>query len=283
MSKASAVRRLPLHAVGIGLLVFGAGLQSAAAQTEDAPPARFEGAVGLILHLAPEYSGGAHYKLSGLPAVFLRYGRWTVSNSGAFATRRQDDVLQGLGADLQRSDTWRTSLGLRIDRGRSSSASAALNGLDDVRSTIRLRLGSTWTPGGDHPLHPWRFSAAATTDLLGRGGGSTLEFGISRDHRWSERIVWTNGVSLSAADARYMQSRYGITAAEAARTTYPEYTPGSGLLDAGVSTGWRMEINREWAALWGVSAGRLLGPAASSPLTARASHWEARGGLAWRF
>ncbi len=247
------------------------------------PAARWEGAIGPVLSYSPEYTGGGRRKLGGDLGFFLRYGRWTVSNTGAFVTRRADDISPGLGSDVHLSDTVRSNLSLRVDRGRSSSSSEALRGIDSVRPTVRARLGTTWTPGPDHPLGGWRTGLALTTDLLGRGGGQTLDWGVSREHRWGDGLRWSYGANLAAASSAYMDRYFGVSAAEASRTTYAEFHPGAGLRDFSVSTGWRMEVNPLWVAFWGGSVGRLLGPAARSPLTAQPRHWSLDGGVARRF
>jgi outer membrane scaffolding protein for murein synthesis (MipA/OmpV family) len=45
----------------------------------------------------------------------------------------------------------------------------------------------------------------------------------------------------------------------------------------------RHELSARWLLLGGVSASRLLGSAALSPLTRRSLGWGTSGALAWRF
>jgi len=272
------------RAAGVALLTAGAA--GVASADELAPPqqeAHWEGAIGPVLRDTPEYEGGSRHKLSVLPGFFLRYGRFTVSNTGAFVTRRRDDVFQGLGADLKLADTVRTNLALRVENGRHSDASSALTGLNDRPTTVRARLSLTWTPPREHPLEGWRTTLALGSDLLGRGGGNVLDLGTGHDFRWSPRLVFTPGVGVSAADATAMRRFFGVEPDEAARTGYAVYTPGAGLRGVNASAGWRMEIDPQWVAFWSLSAGRLLGPAKASPLTFQPNHWEAVGGIARRF
>src|SRR5438445_9074922 len=69
-----------------------------------APATRWEGAIGPQFSLSPEYQGASRRHLSVTPGFYLRYGRYSISNSGGFVTRRADDVFRGLGLDLVRSD-----------------------------------------------------------------------------------------------------------------------------------------------------------------------------------
>jgi outer membrane scaffolding protein for murein synthesis (MipA/OmpV family) len=80
-----------------------------------------------------------------------------------------------------------------------------------------------------------------------------------------------------------MRSWYGISEAAAARTVKPAYEPGAGLREAALSAGFRTEIEDKWIVLGGASLGRLLGPAAKSPLTLSKTQWGVSIGVARRF
>lgn len=290
----------PAIAAALVLLAGQAGAQSAAAPDaaasapagaveppRDAPAApgqpRFEGAIGLILHYDPEFSGSSKHHLSATPSIFLRYGRWTFSNSGLFVTRRKDDIFQGLGSDLHRGDTVRSHFSLRLERGHASARSSELPDTPETRSTVRGRLNITWMPQGLDRADGWKFNLGFSTDLLGRGGGQTLDLGLGREHDLGDGLRWSYGAGVSAASARYMRARFEVTPEEAARTGYAAYRPGAGLRDATVGTSWRYLMSPQWQAIWGVSGGRLLGRAADSPLTQQRNHWEAQLGAARSF
>jgi outer membrane scaffolding protein for murein synthesis (MipA/OmpV family) len=257
-----------------------AGLEPAPKGISAAPTAddKWEGTIGPIFTSSPEYQGATHHKLSVTPGFYLRRGRWSISNQGAFVTRRADDVFRGLALDAVHTDRVRVNLALRLDNGRRSSDSEALAGIENVRRTVRMRSSVTWQLDDN-----WKVAAGLNTDLLGRGGGNVIDIGIGHDRRVSPRIVWNVGGGVNWADGRYMRSWYGVNASESAASRYPVYTPGSGLRDVGVSTSFRMEINPRWTALWGASYGKLLGPAAGSPLTTSTRQWSLNGGIGWRF
>ena len=126
----------------------------------------WEGAIGLTLSHRPEYSGATTTVTKATPALFLRYGRFTVTNASGFVTRRADDVVRGLGADLVNSERLRVNLALRFDGGRGEKTSAALTGLGDIKPTVRARMNVGWRFAG-----PWRLGASWSVDALGKGGG----------------------------------------------------------------------------------------------------------------
>ena len=46
------------------------------------------------------------------PALFLRYGRFTITNASGFVTRRSDDVVRGLGIAFANDERLRVNLAL---------------------------------------------------------------------------------------------------------------------------------------------------------------------------
>ena len=239
----------------------------------------WEGAFGPLATLSPQYSGSAARKTTIVPGFYLRYGRISVSNASGFVTRRnKDDVFRGLGLDLKEDDRLRLNVALRLDNGRRSSDSSALAGIADVRRTIRARTSLTYAFDGG-----WKAAAGWGADLLGRGGGNVLDAGVSHDRRVGEATTWSVSAGLSLADGRYMRSYYGITEAESTASGRPAYTPGAGLRDLSLGMGWRSELDPRWVALWGGSVGRVLGPAARSPLTTATREWSLNAGIARRF
>jgi outer membrane protein len=250
----------------------------APAPAASAPRQRFEGALGLVLSHEPAFSGSSQRELKVEPAGFLRWGRITLSGSGGFTTRAKDDVERGLDALLLRRPAWRVNLSLRFDRGRRESESSQLEGLGDIRSTLRARLGVRWEPAPS-----WQLSLGSSFDLLDRVGGLLLTAGVSRSFQLDQRQRVTLGASISGAADGYLQTWYGVTPQQSAASGYPVYRAGDGLRDVSVSATWRKEFSPQWAGFASVGASRLLGPAADSPLAHRRGGASASLGLARRF
>ena len=264
--------RLPLRLAVI--LAWG----SALAADEPQPAPKFEGAVGAVLTYKNEYLGARAHEADVGPAFYLRYKRVSISHASGFVTRRQEELPLGLGLELVNRNKLRLNLGLRIDRGRDSSTSGALAGVEDVRATLRLRTGLVWQAD----TH-WKATVGWTVDLLGRGGGSTLDAGLAYEQRVGSRSTWSTGVSTTWADGRYMRSWHGVTPAASAVNGLPVYRPGSGLRDVSLGTALRTELDANWSAFVGGGLGRVMGPAADSPLTRAREQWWVGSGLARRF
>ncbi len=242
------------------------------------PASTWEGALGLTASFRPEYSGASKQIVKVSPAIFLRYGRLTITNASGFVTRRADDVVRGLGVDLVSSPTLRLNMSLRYDRGRAESTSTALAGTGDIGTTVRVRTSASWRLTG-----PWRLGASWSVDALGRGGGNLGDLSLGWETALAPRTTLSVGTALSIAGDRYMQTYYGISDEQAQRSGYPVFTPKAGLRDIAVFTNIRHDIGTEWTALGSIGFSRLLGPAAASPLTGRTDSFSLGAGIARRF
>lgn len=251
-----------------------------AAQPQPMPPPTpdFEGAIALMVGYAPDYQGGSGRVVRFTPGIYLRYGRYAVSTISGFVTRKETEVIRGLSADLLNTEQLRVNFGLRIDRGRDSSDSPALSGLEDVQPTVRGRLLVSRALG-----RGWSLSVGTSADLLGRGGGVLLDANIGKTYRFGSQTTWSWGLGVSAGNERYMQTYFGITEAQAAATGYPVFTPGAGLRDVSLGVDMRSDLGERWVVYLGAGASRVLSPARDSPLNRTDSGWSIRTGLAWRF
>ncbi len=239
---------------------------------------RWEGAIGPVLRAAPDYPGSADRSVRVSAGYFLRYGRLTVTNTGGFVTRSQQELSPGLAAELLRTDHWHANLGLRWDNGRKASTSATLQNLGDIQATLRARMGVGYKVD-EH----WRLGAAWSVDMLNHGGGMLFETSLGREHHLTPNITWRYGMGATLADGRYMQSYFGVDAAQAAASGHSAYSPKAGLRDVGLGTGMSFNLGPQWVAFADAGVSRLAGPAATSPLTQAAGSWSVRTGLAWRF
>lgn len=242
------------------------------------PTKGYDGALTLIAQRGPDYLGARDFGVSVRPGFYLRWGRFSVSSGGGWAAVQQDFDVRGLGYELTRSDTFHASLGLRVDSGRKESDSPALQGLGNVKRTIRARAGAIW-----HFTPNWQLGGSWTVDAFGRGGGNLLEAKLQHEWPLTQRLNLTTGSTLTAGGPKYMQTYFGVNAEQAARSGYREYSPGTSLRDVQVYTTLRADIGADWVGLIGVGYSRALGDVIDSPMTQRTTAWTMTGGLGWRF
>lgn len=242
------------------------------------PEGDLDGAVTLVAQHGPDYLGARTSGLSVRPGFYVRWGRLALSSGGGWASPRQDDDLRGLGLELKHTRSLRVNLGLRMDSGRNESAAPALAGMGDVKRTLRVRLGANWQFAPQ-----WELRAGWTIDAFGRGGGNLGELKVQHDWPVAARLHLTTGVSLSLAGDRYLQTYYGVTPAQSARTGYPVFEPRMSLRDVSLFTTLRADMGEDWVGQIGAGATRVLGDAAHSPLSQRLDGWSVSAGVGWRF
>ena len=91
------------------------------------------------------------------------------------------------------------------------------------------------------------------------------------------------GLAETLANADYMQSYFGVSAAQAARSGYALYQPGAGLRDVRANLSLTYRINPNLSATAGVSASGLSGDASDSPLVRQKSSTTGLLALAYSF
>jgi outer membrane scaffolding protein for murein synthesis (MipA/OmpV family) len=250
--------------------------------TSDPPAAAarrsWDAAVGGVLSYAPDYAGSDIQRLRLSPGFYLRYGRVSIATRSGFRTAGDPSERAGLRIDLSPTDRLRFAVGLRYDAGRQESSSEALKGLGDVPSTVRVRAMGSYRIGDG-----WSAGSAVLLDALGRGGGWQADLNAGRELRISSDTTWSFGAALSFAGDRHMQTYFGITEEQSARSGYPAYEARSGLRDVSAYVNARTELGGPWHAFYGANAARLLGPAAASPLTRQPNSWGLNAGLVYRF
>lgn len=255
-----------------------AGALALAGAAGAAPVDDLDGAVTLVTQWGPEYLGARDRGVSLRPGAYVRWGRLSVSSGGGWASPRQDDELRGLGLELTRAENYRVSLGLRFDSGRQESSSAALAGMGDVKRTVRARLGASWRVN-----RHWELRLGWTVDAFGRGGGNLGEAKLQHEWALSPRLQLSSGASLSLAGDRYLQTYYGVTPEQSARSGYREFSPSMSLRDLTLYTSLRFGFGEDWVGTVGAGWTRMLGDAARSPLTQRREAWSTNAGVGWRF
>jgi len=247
--------------------------------TERSKPRSWDAAAGFVVSHGPRYPGSASKAGSLTPGLAVRWGRVSMASRSAFSVRgAEGGGGGGLRVELARGERLRAGLGLRLDGGRSESDSEELRGLGDVRRTLRLRLSVSYRLDDG-----WRLRSSTTVDALRRGGGTLGELQVSRDLALSPALGVQGSLSLGWADRRHLQSYFGITPEQAARSGYAVTPMSAGLRDITLSAGWRHALGRQWAVFGSASTSRLIDEAAASPLVRERDSWSMGLGLVYRF
>ena len=270
------------HAAALALCMLPlAAAAQPAESAERADPPVGDGlryALGLAVIDAPTYAGAAGREQKLRPLWSLRYGRFrlTGARSSGLLGASNTDKASGASADLIDSPRWKLGLGLRIDTGRSAGDDPALAGLPDIRHTLRARLNGGLDLGAGFGTN-----LSYSADLLGRGGGSQVGWGLG--YTWAPwpQATASVGVGANWADKRHMQTYFGIAPEVALRTGRAAFMPAAGLKDLNAGLSLRMPLGGRWTLISGLGLSQLQGDAAASPLSRKTLGATALVAAAW--
>jgi outer membrane scaffolding protein for murein synthesis (MipA/OmpV family) len=211
--------------------------------------------------VASRYSGSRDTAV--LPVVLLDYSH----ASGFFAS-----TMRGLGYGAQAGPvTWSAALGYRSQRKEKdesspfgSSGSDKLKGMGDVKgnATALFNLGYK-------PLSMLELSVAGEMPLSERRNGKTIHAGVTAQLLNAQNDDVSLGLTGGFADKDYMQTYYGVTAAQARTSKFAAYQPKAGLYETNLTLTWQHRLGGKWSVTSMVGAAHQIGDAGKSPLVER--------------
>jgi outer membrane scaffolding protein for murein synthesis (MipA/OmpV family) len=251
----------------------------ASAQDAQEPDEDVRYLIGAAVAYGPEYDGAARHKAKLKPSWAVKFGRIRIAAGGGSSLLGfgRNNAGDGASTQLVESDRWRLGLSLRVDSGRDSGDADTTRGLPDVRRTLRAKLYANYALTPD-----WNLGASLSQDVLGRQGGLVGSVDLGWRFYRSASTEWTTGVSLGFANAQNLRSYFGVPASAVTSSGKPAYEPGAGLRDVGIGIGFKHTFDRHWFVFGSAGAGRLLGPAADSPLVEKPASQSVAIGVAWR-
>ncbi|MCS6921406.1 MAG: MipA/OmpV family protein [Elioraea sp.] len=204
--------------------------------------------------LRPDYPGSSDYDVTPIP--FLE----VVWNDRVFATTRQGAEV---GVFLTRDRAFRSGIALDYAFGRDQDDNARLKGLGDIDGTVRGRLFASSGIG------PFTLSAFLAQDLANNGHGLTVGADLEYRLRLSPRLSVFGGPGLTWANDTHMETFFGVSQAQAARSAagLPRYDAGAGVRDVRFTLGALALITDSIFLQPRVIVSELVGDAADSPLT----------------
>jgi MipA family protein len=239
----------------LGALIFATGA-AAHAQAFDAVrifgpvDANGKGTIGAAVINGPEFLGSKQRKTMVLPLLDYRW------QNGFFA-----GTTNGVGYLFNSPPNVQYGLRVTADFGRKDNKSAALKGLGDIDAAAEV--------GGffNYFVSP----QISLTSSLRYGAGNdhkgvVIDLGANYAMQFAPQWRGAVGVATTFANSNTMQSRFGVTAAQAITSGYAPYSPGAGLRDARISASANYFFSRQVAITGAVSASALLGDAKNSPV-----------------
>jgi MipA family protein len=229
---------------------------AADAQQSAADADRWIVTVGASMEFGPNYPGSKHNSISGLPSFDIRRFGEAAGNSAP------DD-----GFDYTLFDFHGFEMGpvVNMRDSRSSVQSNGLSGVHRVQSSLDAGVF----------LQYWaipnqlRFRSEIR-EALSNGSGLVVDVGSDWFQPLGERWIVSAGPRASFGSAAYMHEYFSISPAEsAANGNLSAYNAGAGLKSVGAAVSATYAITPDWSVTFYDRFDRLVGDAASSPVTAK--------------
>ncbi|MES2103352.1 MAG: MipA/OmpV family protein [Pseudomonadota bacterium] len=242
-------------------LAFAAALNTPEAQAQAAPQEGWQFTAGGAAFTHPEYPGSGATKTEVLPLLGASYGRYF------FGGMPGSGVPVGLGAYLIQDEHWQAgvALGGGFSKLRKESDSPRLRGLGDIDNTVRASIFGAYT------MDWLSVHSALSADIGGKNQGLQGSLDVEGKYKLTDELTLSAGPGLGWGDSKYMQTVYGVDAGQSARSGLRQYTAGGGINTVRFSLGADYRLSRNWNLGTRVSAAKLRGDAADSPITEKTS------------
>ena len=225
--------------------------------------------IGLGVGVVPVYEGSREYRAVPRPLINYSSGPFFISPRAG---------LPALGLRTNLATDLEGGIFLGMDLGRDSDDADRTKGMRDIDFHASYGAYIEWTPG--------RYSLGAAYRQAAKSGyGGTLELRASYAVLQTERQQLRLGVSTHWANSDAMQTWFGVSARDAARSRegLPQYSASSGFKSAAVAASWNYSLTKDWNLMSTVGVNTVLGDARDSPLNERKANVFGSVGVAYRF
>ncbi len=236
-------------------VIFAAAAMPALAQAPAETRGDWRVNLGAIGFATPSYEGSNSYKARALPLVDIEW-RDTVFLSAE----------RGLGANVVTlrdpggRGAFRAGPFVNYRFSRDEGDDDDLRGMGDVKDGVDLGAFASYDFG------PLGLRVAGRRNVSHSELGGTIDLGLRYRLPPIGRTMLGFGPSATWADSDYMQSYFGVTAAQATASGMRAYSPSSGFKDVGLSANAMHPLGGNWALTGFGGYKRLIGDAADSPL-----------------
>ncbi|WP_417410976.1 MipA/OmpV family protein [Hoeflea sp.] len=204
--------------------------------------------VGAGVMYAPKFEGSDEFELVPIPMISATLGDRVTIDPG------------GLNVDVLDSNGFKMALkgGFELGGGRKESDSSHLRGLGNIDAGAVVGTQISYEMG------PMEFYASVDK-TIGGSEGLLGQVGANVSHNYN-RFILSAGASATFADDNHMQSYFGVTAAQSARSGLRRHEAGAGLKRFDVEASVTYMATEHWVVRGQAGVGFLTGDAKSSPI-----------------
>ena len=211
--------------------------------------------------VAPRYSGSDKSRVSAAQVV-----DYSMANGFFISTTRGIGYGNNIGnLDYNAAVSYRTG---RKDKDVSSdsisSGSDYLRGMGDIKGSAIV------VPGLGYKVTDWlNLQLQAEIPVSERDNGEAVHFGISSPLYTSSKNAGTLGLTGSWGSGKYMQTYYGVNAAQSAASGFARHDAGAGIYAWSMNLDWTYRLTSRWSVLTSAGVTQLTGDAGDSPIVQR--------------
>lgn len=225
----------------------------------------FNFAVRAGVATGPSYPGSDEYE--AMPDLGFTFGSL---NWGRFA------IGDGIGSIPSTGFALRGAF--NVVGSRKVDDNPELAGLGDIDTAVELGLGVVYRETNWQAFGEVRHGFGGHHGVVGTLGADLI-------YRPTERWTITAGPRLNLGNTEYAATYYGISAADAAASSFAAYDADGGILGSGAEIGAVYRFDNNWAFEGLLAYEKLRNSAADSPITANGSddQWTLRLGFSRAF
>ncbi|WP_010430608.1 MipA/OmpV family protein [Enterobacter mori] len=211
--------------------------------------------------VAPRYSGSDKSRVGAAQVV-----DYAMANGFFISTTRGVGYGNNIGnLDYSAAVSYRTG---RKDKDVSSdsisSGSDYLRGMGDIKGSAIV------VPGLGYKVTDWlHLQLQAEVPVSERDNGEAVHFGIISPLYISPKNEVTLALTSSWGSDKYMQTYYGVSAAQSAASGFARHDAGAGIYAYSLNLDWTHRLTSRWSVLAAAGATQLTGDAADSPIVQR--------------
>lgn len=211
--------------------------------------------------VAPRYSGSDENRVS--TALVLDYSM----RNGFFVSSTRG---LGYGNSLGNLD-YSAALSYRTGRKDHNVDSDTMSdGSDHLRGMGNVKGSALGVVGLGYKLTNWLSAQLqAEVPFSQRDNGAALHFAIVSPLYHSPKNSVTLGLTSSWGTNDYMQTYYGVSAAQSAASGFTQYHAGSGIYACSLNLDWTHNFTESWSVVADAGYTQLAGDARNSPIVQR--------------
>ncbi|WP_259564671.1 MipA/OmpV family protein [Enterobacter sichuanensis] len=211
--------------------------------------------------VAPRYSGSDKTRVSAAQVV-----DYSMTNGFFIGTTRGIGYGNNLGnLDYSAALSYRTG---RKDKDVSSDSISS--GSDELRGMGEIKGSAIVVPGLGYKVTDWlNLQVQGEIPVSERDNGEAVHFGISSPLYTSPNNPVTLALTGSWGSDKYMQTYYGVSAAQSAASGFARHDARAGIYAYSLNLDWTHRLTSRWSVLAAAGVMQLTGDAADSPIVHR--------------